>query len=681
MTDDLKRFYRAGWVIIYLCLSSGVFANPGHISEFDLLSEIPTVNIVSRMDQPVNLAPASVTVINRELIDASGAQNWGDLFRLVPGFQSYAVNDNRPGIAYHGFGDEFPNRMEVMIDGRSVYEPVFSTVLWGMFGIQLEDVDHIEIVRGSSAATHGSNAFLGAVNIVTREPTQDKGTTVKVTGGSRETLNSWVRINDSLGPLNYRLSLGSRHNDGFPSIPEGELDDGRELYQIAFRGTITPSLNDVLDLNFAYANDRVGLGDADHPDEFIDADYYSSYQSVEWRHSLLAGGEFSVHGYHNKLRASNSADRGLLSDILDVDPALVALFLGVPDQPFAGGLGSLASERFDLEFEHQFSMVDRLRTVWGLGGRSEYAQSQFLQGRGDKIWEESFRWFTHNEWRPSDEWMLNVGLMVEKTFVGTLLSPRLSLSRLFSPHHTVRMSISRGTRAPSITEANLDQKLELSGIVFDAFVRSDERLEEEEVTSFELGWAGYFPQWQLGADLNVFREQARHAMDDYEEVLAVPTPIGDDQIKVRSNTGEWESVGAELQVTYRPVTKALVRAHYAYTDLDSDFVRQIDPEIQIGDFNQSRPRHSGGLLLNYQWTPQWATGLTLYHQGEVKWRDGNFIDEYTRLDSHITFKFVLGNNTAQLQLVAQNITEDYPEFNEENIFGSRYFVSFSVDLP
>lgn len=677
----MKLFCRVGRVIVCLSLSSGVFANPGRLSELDLLSEIPMINIVSRMDQPVNLAPASVTIISRELIAASGAQNWGDLFRLVPGFQSYAVNDNRPGIAYHGFGDEFPNRMEVMIDGRSTYEPVFSAVLWGTLGIQLEDVDHIEIVRGPSAASQGSNAFLGAVNIVTREPLQDHGATVKVTGGSRDTLNSWVRVNDSLGPLNYRLSLGSRSNDGFPGVPAGELDDGRELYQIALRGTMTPSLSDVLDLNFGYANDRVGLGDADHPDEFIDTDYYSGYQSIEWRHSLVGGGEFSVHGYHNKVRMSSAADRGLLSDILAVDPALVEVFLGIPDQPVVEGLGSLGSERFDLEFEHQFSMTDQLRTVWGVGGRSEYSRGRFFQGHNDKIREESFRLFTHNEWRPSAEWLLNAGLMAEKTFVGTLLSPRLSVSRLFGPDHTVRTSISRGTRAPAITEANLNQKLELNGVVFDAFVRSDKRLEEEQVTTFELAWIGYFPQWRLGVDLNIYREQARDAIDDYDEDLAAPTPIGDDSIKVKSNTGEWESKGAELQVTYRPVTEALVRAHYAYVDLDSDFVRRFDPEIQFGDFNRSTPRHSGGLLLNYQWTSQWATGLTVYHQGEVRWRDGNFIDEYTRLDSHITFRFVVGRSAGQLQLVAQNMTEDYPEFNEENVFGSRYFLSVSVDLP
>ena len=136
---DLKRCYRVYALVLSACSSFSLAAHDNTLSEKDLLDEIPMVSIASRLDQPVNLAPASVTIIDRDLIDASGAQNWGDLFRLVPGFQSYAVNDNRPGIAYHGFGEQFPNRLEVMIDGRSVYEPVFSTVIWGTLGIQLED--------------------------------------------------------------------------------------------------------------------------------------------------------------------------------------------------------------------------------------------------------------------------------------------------------------------------------------------------------------------------------------------------------------------------------------------------------------------------------------------------------------------------------------------------------------
>src|SRR5690606_39526973 len=91
----------------------------------------------------------------------------------VPGFQSYHVSHNRYGISYHGIGREFANQMEVMVDGRSVYETIFSTVNWGTLGIELADIDHIEIVRGSNAPMQGSNAFMGSVNIVTRKPVQD----------------------------------------------------------------------------------------------------------------------------------------------------------------------------------------------------------------------------------------------------------------------------------------------------------------------------------------------------------------------------------------------------------------------------------------------------------------------------------------------------------------------------
>lgn len=73
------------------------------------------------MNQSMSRVPASVSIIDREMIDASGAITWVDVFRLAPGFQAYYINGNRYGIGYHGFGDQFPNHMEVMVDGRSIY--------------------------------------------------------------------------------------------------------------------------------------------------------------------------------------------------------------------------------------------------------------------------------------------------------------------------------------------------------------------------------------------------------------------------------------------------------------------------------------------------------------------------------------------------------------------------------
>ena len=665
-------------------LAPGLAADEGGFSELDILGAIPRTRIASRLEQSANLAPASVTVIDQELIRASGAQGWVDIFRLVPGFQAYSVNNNRPGISYHGFGEEFPSRLEVMVDGRSVYMPVFSTVLWEDLGIALEDVDHIEIVRGPSASSHGSNAFLGAVNIITREPLQDHGLNAGLTWGSRGTRNTRLRLNEQIGPLSYRLSLASRHNEGFPNIPKtgvGQVDDGQESYQASFRGALTPTVADVLDINIGFVRDRMGLGDADHPDEFIGTRFYSSYQSLEWRHTLRNSDELGAHFYHNSLRARGSADRGLISALLGVDPALVPLVLGgVEDQPFIEGLGSLAAERYDFELEHQFRVNDGLRGIWGIGARSEYSRSQLLQGHDDKIREEAFRLFAHGEWRLPDDWLVNAGFMVEETFVGALVSPRLSLSRVLNPHHTLRLSVSHGKRAPSITEANLDQRVEIDGILLDPVIRSDPGLHEEEITATELAWSGRFPAWRLMIDANVFLEQARDALDAYLQPLAVPVLFSNDD-KVQSNTGEWESRGLELQATLRPSPASLVRLHYTYRDLASDFVRRFEPEFQLADFNTSRVRHSGGLLVNYQWTPDWSTGLTLYHQSEVEWRNGNPIDEITRVDAHISRSLTLGRHTGELRLVAQNLTEDYSEFNEENVFGSRYFLTLNMDLP
>ncbi|HAD08991.1 MAG TPA: hypothetical protein DCF62_05885 [Porticoccaceae bacterium] len=666
-----------------LLLAPGLCAHENVLSELDILGAIPSARIASRIEQTTNRAPASVTVIDQELIKASGAQGWVDVFRLVPGFQAYSVNANRPGIAYHGFGEELPSRLEVMVDGRSVYMPVFSTALWDDLGVELEDVDHIEIVRGPSASSQGSNAFLGAVNIVTREPLQDHGLSTGLTWGSRGTRETRFRFNNHLGPLSYRLSLASRHNEGFPGIPAsdaGKVDDGRELYQGAFRGTLTPTVVDVLDINLGFVRDRAGLGDADHPDEFIGTRFYSGYQSLEWQHTFPDGDELSAHLYHNSLRVSGSANRGLISELLGVEPALIPLLIGVEDQPFIEGLGSLASERYDFEIEHQLRINDELRGVWGVGARSEYTRSQLLLGHDNKIREEAFRGFAHGEWRPLHGWLFNAGFMIEETFVGTLVSPRLSISRLLSPDHTLRLSVSHGKRAPSIAEANLNQRIEIDGILLDPVIRSDEDLHEEKVTSTELAWSGNFPAMSLMVETSVFLEQARDTLDAYEEPLAVPALFSDED-KVQSNTGEWESKGVELQATYRPSPAALVRLHYTYRDLDSDFVRRLEPEMQLGDFNASRARHAGGLLMNFRWTPSVSTGLTVYHQSKVNWRAGNFIDEFTRVDVHISRSLRLSRYAGELCLVVQNLTEDYSEFNDENVFGSRYFLTFNLELP
>lgn len=133
-------------------------------------SELPVVASVSRLPQRIADAPASVTVIDRDMIRASGARSLNDIFRLVPGFQTFAHSDTSARVNYHGITDhnDYSPRVQVLLDGRSLHSPLFRNgVNWGLIPVALEDIERIEVVRGSNTVSYGTNAFLGVINIIT----------------------------------------------------------------------------------------------------------------------------------------------------------------------------------------------------------------------------------------------------------------------------------------------------------------------------------------------------------------------------------------------------------------------------------------------------------------------------------------------------------------------------------
>mgnify|MGYP001032562420 CR=1 FL=1 len=178
----LKNYTKA-FFVLFSATSLHLQAADLSFDEHAFLIDIPTVTSATRLTQHLSDAPVSMTVIDRATILASGAQTVPDLFRLVPGFQVAHVNTNKYAVTYHGHSDDFPRRLEVMIDGRSVYMPLISSPDWTSLGLKLDDIEKIEIVRGSNTATHGSNAFLGAINIITKHPSTESKVSGSLTLG------------------------------------------------------------------------------------------------------------------------------------------------------------------------------------------------------------------------------------------------------------------------------------------------------------------------------------------------------------------------------------------------------------------------------------------------------------------------------------------------------------------
>lgn len=163
------------------------------ITEAAFLDEMPVVLSVSRMSQPLNEAPAAVTVIDSEMIRASGFRDIPDLLRLVPGFSVAYTRDNTWAAGYHGLGDAFSRRFQVLVDGRSIYSPHYGAVYWTDLPLSIDDIERIEVVRGPNAAIHGANAFAAVINIITKTAAQVQGESVSLQFGEQDMRGFTVR--------------------------------------------------------------------------------------------------------------------------------------------------------------------------------------------------------------------------------------------------------------------------------------------------------------------------------------------------------------------------------------------------------------------------------------------------------------------------------------------------------
>ncbi len=137
---------------------------------------------------------AAAFVISSEDIRRSGAQALPDVLRMAPGIEVAQIDSGRYAVSARGFNGRFANKLLVLVDGRSIYSPLFSGVVWELDPVPLEDIERIEIIRGAGAVMWGANAVNGAINIITRHSRSQAGGALSVGAGTRGAGNVYARI-------------------------------------------------------------------------------------------------------------------------------------------------------------------------------------------------------------------------------------------------------------------------------------------------------------------------------------------------------------------------------------------------------------------------------------------------------------------------------------------------------
>ena len=647
------------------------------VTESEFLDDLPVVLTASRIAQSPLDAPAPVTIIDREMIRASGFTEIHDVFRLVPGFQVADWPEGSPAVVNHGLGDAHSRRMQVLVDGRSIYDPFWGGVDWQNLPLRLEDIERIEVVRGPNQASYGANAFQGVINIISRSPVTDPGMGVVVSRGQRGFEDYYARMGQNQGSVDWRVSLSSRESSSFE-------DKG---VKPTYWGEIIQ--RKVLNAQWAYQPDlqqewRVQLGLSRGDDvagTTIEADKYpfhgrsadSNFFQLAWRNSYAPGSEVSLQYYHYDRKEREAY---LKSDAVIAPTAWIPVDFGVD------------TRRDDLELQQIHSFSKLLKGVWGAGLRHDEVKSDhYLYGLGT-VTGDQWQLFGNLDWQVAPRWLLHAGAMVEKHYLtNTLFSPRLAVNFAVAPNHSIRFSAGQGYRAPTVFEA-LSREVypDGPGVIADVGYWSYLPLDPEKVTFSELGYVGRFPAINLAVDARVFSDKYDKYIDSktcnldgdlcgFSQPAGYARPLwfGNKKANYFYNSGDLHVYGSDITLDWRHAALGRFVFSAALTQIGAGTMTDKDAEI-------SAPQHASSLLWSKGFASGWNTSLGFYQVGYFKWpNDGDDQPAYRRVDLKLARHLGKTGSEDEIALTLQNVNDKHTEFDQYTV-ERQAFVSLRLSM-
>lgn len=651
-------------LIFMLCSFMGGAAHAAGLTEQDYFSELPEVLTVTRLAQPLSETPGAVTIIDRETIRRSGARELADVLRLVPGYLVGGWSGANPGVAYHAPIDDYGSRNLVMIDGRSVYSSLFlGGTHRGMMGILLEDIERIEVLRGSNSAAFGANAMFGVINIVTRNTADTHGAEISATGGEGGIEDNYARIGWGDATANFRLTAGRRKDSGYLQAADDKI-----VSQLHFRGDLRVAADQELMFSAGVSQQAAEDGFTDkvgNPER--PTLWHDIYLHGQWRRQLSASDEL-------KLSASFNEEHTRDVSPYAPDPTVTLDF---------GGRG----RRLNLELQHQLGLTPSLRAAWGAGYKYEDARSQSLYATDSLVSIHEERLFGNLEWRPHPQWLINAGGFWGKhSRKGTYFSPRLMANFHVMPDHTVRLGATKSERMPNLFELAGDVRYYPKDVTgpFAPFailglpvrtVKATGNVNAEILHTNEIGYFGNFRDWRLTLDVRVFHERMLGSVDATNYSLPGYTNITGVWVQDYANGNNFKVRGVEYQLRWKPLDGTEILANQSFQRMiwDGD------------DDHHHAPTHAATLAL-FQKLP-WDMELSVmyYSTGKMSWRDDErSLPAHHRVDARLAWPFRIGSTRAEAAFAVQaangNILASFPYDDHQLVQERRAFGTLRVEF-
>ena len=554
--------------------SAAVAAEPRDLTELSLEDLLNVeVTTVSRKEERLSRTASAVYVITAEEIRRSGATSLPEVLRLAPGVHVKRLAAGQWAVSIRGFNSRFSDKLLVMIDGRSIYNSLFSGVYWEHHDVPLPDIERIEVIRGPGAALWGSNAVSGVINVITKNARETQGGLAEAGAGNLEGGFATARFGGAASKdLHYRVSAKTHDRGGI--LDAGDVVSDSKMHRASARldweRTPRESLvvttdaygGNLLDTTQALTEEPPYMAALTEPSRLN-----GGHVLGRWTRSFSPNSSTSVQAYYDRSRRRAYELSGENADTVDVD------------------------------VQNSWSPSENNQLLWGFGHRS-YSDS--LDNGPMVFLDPASRTLRLSSGFVGDEVQLLDGRLVlsgalrleHNSFTGWETQPKASALWDLTDDHTAWFSFARAVRVPS--RANRDMRAE-----YVAFPGADGRrniltylgepdFDSEKMNAYEAGHRFRLSK-NVGLDTAVFYH-------DYDSMVAVNirAPFLEEESLIipayQVNGLAGAVYGGEVVGNWRPARRWRLTGSYSWLEAQFHATRGGISEQAIEEAEAASPR-------------------------------------------------------------------------------------------
>ena len=617
-----------------------------NIMDMDLESLMKIeVTSVSKRPEKLSDAAAAIYVITNEDIRRSGVTSIAEALRLAPGLEVARQDAHTWAISSRGFNDEFANQLLVLIDGRSVYTPLFAGVYWDVQDLVLEDINRIEVIRGPGASLWGANAVNGVINITTRPAKDTQGVLISGGAGNEEKGFGTVRYGGKVGEHAFYRVYAKYLNRDDSALPNGDdANDNWSMWRGGFRFDWEPTEENLYtlqgDIYTGELNQTALVPSLSAPYfELLQGKVHVGGGNVlgRWSHRFSDTSELAFKAYYDR----TERDRVVFAETRDT---------------------------FDLDLQHRFQLWDRHDIVVGLGFNytSDKLDNTFAVSFNPTKREDAlYSAFVQDEIELiRDRLRLTLGTKVEHNdYTGWEVQPNGRLSLSITEKQTAWFAASRAISTPSRAEDDIriNRTVIPPGVLGPAPVLISQfgsrGMDSKELIAFELGYR-IQPHDRVTFDLATFysiydRQRSLEQGAPFIEPTP-PPPHGVVPFTI-NNLIEGEVYGGELASSFQPTDWWRLRINYTVWSIQLHKKDgSNDPALEGAE--DDSPNHQIGIRSMMDLPNHFEIDLGFRYVDALQNRD---VPAYTAFDARVGWR---PNKHWEFSIVGQSLFNVHKEF-------------------